>query len=137
MILSLRSLAELIRQLDENGTQEMTLSLLDANNQGGLDMFPPPSSDHPLSSSSGTSRHWDPWSSPNNCGLGGSGGGRPMPSSIGQRVRRSNSLTPPSNNAMAYPQDVWNNVPVCYYYNLSLFIFQGKNRQQIFSFSLE
>nr|CAG4641703.1 EOG090X06H8 [Eurycercus lamellatus] len=76
-----RSLAELIRQLDDDGTQEMALSLLDSNQQGGLDMFP--------SCSSSSS----PVATP---GLG------PSPAA-GQRIRRSNSLTPPS-----YGDSSWN-----------------------------
>nr|CAG4637018.1 EOG090X06H8 [Ceriodaphnia reticulata]SVE72943.1 EOG090X06H8 [Ceriodaphnia reticulata] len=103
---SKRSLAELIRQLDDEGNQEMALFLLESNHQGGLDMFPPSDPQSPDTFQTGV-RHnggqWDPWSSPS-AGLGPPK--QPPPSSTMQRIRRSNSLTPPSNS-MIYPQDPW------------------------------
>lgn len=103
-----RTLAELIRQLDDEGSQEMALSLLESNHQGGLDMFPPSDPQSPdIFQLNG--RHaggqWDPWSSPS----AGLGPPKQPPSSANmQRIRRSNSLTPPSNS-MGYPQDPWGN----------------------------
>ena len=56
------------------------------------------------------SGQWDPWSSPSGVGLG------PPPiankqqqpaGSSAHRIRRSNSLTPPSNAMASYPQDPW------------------------------
>lgn len=84
---SKRSLAALIRQLDDDGGQEVPLAMLDARQGGLADVFP----EH--------GAHWDPWSSPS-AGLG------PPPAGQSQRIRRSNSLTPPSNS-VAYPQDPW------------------------------
>nr|SVE74189.1 EOG090X06H8 [Daphnia barbata] len=107
---SKRSLAELIRQLDDEGNQDMALSLLESNHQGGLDMFPPSDPQSPDTFHSTRQRHnggqWDPWSSPSP-GLGPPSTKPPPPSNCTiQRIRRSNSLTPPSNS-MVYPQDPW------------------------------
>lgn len=107
---SKRSLAELIRQLDDEGNQDMALSLLESNHQGGLDMFPSSDPQSPDAFHSPRQRHnggqWDPWSSPSP-GLGPPSSKQPPPSTCTiQRIRRSNSLTPPSNS-MVYPQDPW------------------------------
>lgn len=84
----------------------MALSLLESNHQGGLDMFPPSDPQSPDTFQTGVRQNggqWDPWSSPS-AGLGPPK--QPPPSSTMQRIRRSNSLTPPSNS-MIYPQDPW------------------------------
>ncbi|XP_046437497.1 protein Smaug homolog 1-like isoform X1 [Daphnia pulex] len=111
---SKRSLAELIRQLDDEGNQDMALSLLESNHQGGLDMFPPSDPQSPDAFHSQATRQrphngvgqWDPWSSPSPAGLGPPTKQPPPSSCTIQRIRRSNSLTPPSNS-MVYPQDPW------------------------------
>ena len=114
-----RSLAELIRQLDDDGTQEMALSLLEStsnhqvHHQGGLDMFPPldPQQADVYHAGGLRSPCWDPWNSPSS-GLGGPPPKQKQqqpqhpPPSGSQRIRRSNSLTPPSNT-MAYQPDPW------------------------------
>ena len=112
-----RSLVELIGQLGEDGAQETALSLLDANTQGGLDMFQSFQSfqsdtadTFPTAPAvSAATGPWDPWTS-YGCVLTNS----PQPLGIASansqqqqsRIRRSNSLTPPSN--MTYPPDLWN-----------------------------
>jgi len=119
-ILMSRSLAELIRQLDDNGSQEVALSLMDANSQGGLDLFQSDASadvafhrgSHhaPFQSHSHNSGQWDPWNSRNSVLVPPPA---PPPASSsssctsGQRIRRSNSLTPPSNNMNNYLPDLW------------------------------
>nr|CAG4648662.1 EOG090X06H8 [Polyphemus pediculus] len=101
---SKRSLAELIRHLDEDGAQEMALSMLDANSQGGLDIFQA-DADVFQNMNSQTSSQWDPWNSYSSVLASPQPSPLPPASSNSQRIRRSNSLTPPSN--MAYPSDLW------------------------------
>jgi hypothetical protein len=92
----------------------MALSLLESNHQGGLDMFPPSDPQSPDAFHSQATRQrphngvgqWDPWSSPSPAGLGPPTKQPPPSSCTIQRIRRSNSLTPPSNS-MVYPQDPW------------------------------
>lgn len=72
-------------------------------------MFPPSDPQCPSDTfQTGLARHsggqWDPWSSPS---TGLCPPKQPPPSSTMQRIRRSNSLTPPSNTSMMYPQDPW------------------------------
>lgn len=96
-----RSLAEVIRHLDEDGAQEMALSLLEGSgtSQDGLtDVF------HPADAAADTfqttnSAQWDPWKSYSSVLASSSSAS----SGSQQRIRRSNSLTPPS----AYPSDLW------------------------------
>jgi len=122
-----RSLAELIRKLDEDGSQEMALALLNdssLHNQqssalDGMSFNTMFNTDAFHTSSGG---QWDPWSSPN--GLCAHNSATSSPSSAiaaaeaaaaaaaaQQRVRRSNSLTQPSGNALTcsgYPSaDPW------------------------------
>lgn len=97
---SKRSLAEVIRHLDEDGAQEMALSLLEGSatvQDESADVF------HPVDAAADTfqtsnSAQWDPWKSYSSV-LASSASS----SSSQQRIRRSNSLTPPS----AYPSDLW------------------------------
>ena len=88
----------------------MALSLLESNHQGGLDMFPPsdpqsPDAFHTQTRQRHNGGQWDPWSSPSPA-LGPSTKQPPPSNCTIQRIRRSNSLTPPSNS-MVYPQDPW------------------------------
>lgn len=64
--------------------------MLDNRQSSLVDMFP----EH-------GAQQWDPWRSPN-AGLGPPN----QQTTLNQRIRRSNSLTPPTNN-VAYPQDPW------------------------------
>nr|CAG4650161.1 EOG090X06H8 [Sida crystallina] len=120
-----RSLAELIRQLDDNGGQEVALSLMDANSQGGLDLFQPEACTNDAFHRSHHSQvqhgQWDPWNShdsilvpppaaPPPASSSSSSSSSTSSSSAGQRIRRSNSLTPPSNTLSNYLPDLWNTV---------------------------
>jgi len=107
---SKRSLAEVIRHLDEDGAQEMALSLLEnSSTHSAVDTFrpvpdaapaqyPPPIADtFQTTDAVHSSSRWDPWKSYSSVLASPSG-------SSSSRIRRSNSLTPPS----AYPpSDVW------------------------------
>ena len=103
-----RSLAEVIRHLDEDGAQEMALSLLEGSGTSQdvlADVFHP-ADPAPDTFQTANSAQWDPWKSYSSVLASA------PPSSSGnqQRIRRSNSLTPPS----AYPSDLWSkpvNIP--------------------------
>ena len=118
-----RSLAELIRQLDDGGSQEVALSLMDSNNQGGLDLFRSDANRH--QSGAAHANQWDLWnsrssvlvptraantalppssslssSSSSSCSLSSS-----LPNGQHSRIRRSNSLTPSLNTT--YAPELW------------------------------
>lgn len=113
-----RSLAELIRKLDEDGSQEMALSLLNDsslhNQQSsaveGMSFNNMPDTFHV------SSGQWDPWSSPNGlCATSATSSSAASAAAAAaaaqQRVRRSNSLTQPSGSTLTcggYPSvDPW------------------------------
>nr|CAG4638457.1 EOG090X06H8 [Cyclestheria hislopi] len=91
-----RSLAQYVQQLNDKGGQEVPLSLIESDEQGIFDPLQPESD---VFQTQQYVSQWDPWNSHSSVLVPPPYGGQ------NSRVRRSNSLTPPSN--ITYTSDLW------------------------------